>query len=100
VWQNAGVELMEAKRLVFVGYSLPNADFEFRQLLSRMVHQDALVEVVLYEGSSDNDKRRFRAEQDRYRQFFGKRDLRFFSTGVVDYVNALAALAAPGELAG
>ena len=37
VWQNAGVEIMEAERLVFIGYSLPHADFEFRQLLSRMV---------------------------------------------------------------
>jgi hypothetical protein len=91
VWQNAGVELMEAKRLVFIGYSLPNSDFEFRQLLSRMVHQDAAVAVVLYEGPTDDDKRRFKAEQDRYRQFFGSRDLRFHGTGVVDYVNALVA---------
>lgn len=89
IWQNAGVELMEAKRLVFIGYSLPNADFEFRQLLSRMVHRAAKVDVVLYEGPSDDDKRRFKAEQDRYRQFFGKRPLQFHSTGVVDYVNAL-----------
>lgn len=89
IWQNAGVELMEAKRLVFIGYSLPNADFEFRQLLSRMVHRDAQVDVVLYEGPSDDDKRRFKAEQDRYRQLFGKRPLQFHSKGVVDYVNAL-----------
>lgn len=41
VWQNAGVELMEAARLVFIGYSLPHADFEFRQLMSRMVRHDA-----------------------------------------------------------
>jgi hypothetical protein len=93
VWQNAGVELMEAKRLVFIGYSLPHADFEFRQLLSRMVHRDAEVDVVLYEGSDDDAKRRYRAEQDRYRQFFGNRRLRFYSAGVVDFVNTLVVAA-------
>ena len=45
IWQNAGVEIMEARRLVFVGYSLPQADFEFRQLISRMVHKHAKIEV-------------------------------------------------------
>lgn len=89
VWQNAGVEVMEAKRLVFICYSLPHADFEFRQLLSRMIHRDAIVEVVLYEGKDEHAKRRYRAEVDRYRQFFGDRDLRFHSTGVIDFVKAL-----------
>ena len=88
VWQNAGVELMEARRLVFIGYSLPHADFEFRQLLSRMVHRDATIEVVLFEGASDDDKRRYRDEQERYRQFFGSRVLRFHSNGVIDFVKA------------
>jgi hypothetical protein len=37
IWQNAGIELAEAEELIFIGYSLPQADFEFRQLLSRMV---------------------------------------------------------------
>jgi hypothetical protein len=86
VWQNASVELMEARRLVFIGYSLTQADFEFRQLLSRMVHKDAAVDVVLFEGPSDEDKRRFKTETDRYRQFFGRRALQFHSKGAVDFV--------------
>jgi len=88
VWQNAGVELMEARRLVFIGYSLPNADFEFRQLLSRMVHKDAAIDVVLYEGSSEDAKRRFRAEKDRYSQFFGDRQLQFHPSGAVRFVES------------
>ena len=35
VWQNAAIELSEAMRIVFIGYSLPAADFEIRQLLAR-----------------------------------------------------------------
>jgi hypothetical protein len=89
VWQNAGVEIMEAERLVFIGYSLPHADFEFRQLLSRMVRRDARVEVVLYQGASQDDRRRYDSEVERYRQFFGARDIRFHDSGVVQYVNAL-----------
>jgi hypothetical protein len=88
VWQNAGVELMEARRLVFIGYSLPHADFEFRQLLSRMVHKDAVVDVVLHEGSTDDAKRRYEAEKDRYCQFFGDRQLNFHPSGAVEFVKS------------
>ena len=89
VWQNAGLEIMEAERLVFIGYSLPYADFEFRQLLSRMVRRDAGVEVVLYKGASEEDRRCYDGEVERYRQFFGARDIHFHDSGVEDYVGAL-----------
>lgn len=89
VWQNAGVELMEARRLVFIGYSLPQADFEFRQLLSRMVHKDAIVDVVLHKGKGADARRRYEAEEERYRQFFGDRSLIFHASGVVDFVAAV-----------
>jgi hypothetical protein len=94
VWQNAGVELMEARRLVFIGYSLPNADFEFRQLLSRMVHRDAVVDVVLRKGKGADARRRYEAEEERYRQFFGGRKLIFHSAGVEDFVKTHIADAA------
>lgn len=92
VWQNAGVELMEARHLVFIGYSLPQADFEFRQLLSRMVHRDATVDVVLFEGSSEEQKQHYSAEKDRYEQFFGTRNIKFHSGGVIEYVRRLVGL--------
>jgi hypothetical protein len=97
VWQNAGVELMEARRLVFIGYSLPHADFEFRQLLSRMVHQDATIDVVLYEGPSEDDKRQYRVEQDRYRQFFGDRRITLHARGVMDFVKIHTAMGSEWE---
>jgi hypothetical protein len=82
VWQNAAIELMEARRLVFIGYSLPHADFEFRQLLSRMVHKDAKIEVVLW-GKSEN----YEAERERYESFFSKHSLEFFPEGAEAYVS-------------
>jgi len=42
IWQNAGIELSEASKVVFIGYSLPAADFEIRQLLSRFLVDDKI----------------------------------------------------------
>jgi len=86
VWQNAGLELMEATKLVFIGYSLPYADFEFRQLLSRMVRPGASIEVVLFRGANPSQ---FESEKQRYEQFFGKRKLNFHDAGVTGYMDKL-----------
>ena len=86
IWQNASVELMEAKRLVFIGYSLPHADFEFRQLLSRMVHAKAKIHVVLYNDGTSDGERRYTEECNRYRQFFGSRKVTFEPDGVAEFV--------------
>lgn len=48
IWHNAFIELSEAKRIVFIGYSFPLADFEFRYLLARSVRPDAKIRVVLH----------------------------------------------------
>jgi hypothetical protein len=71
VWQNTCVELMEATEIVFIGYSLPPADFEFRQLLSRFVRRDAVITPVLF----GKDKAAEDA-QNNYRQFFQRYKLR------------------------
>jgi len=82
IWQNAGVELMEARRLVFVGYSLPSADFEFRQLLSRMVHKDTKIEVFLWDRAST-----FSDEEKRYNDFFSRHDVNVFGGDAVEFVS-------------
>jgi predicted Zn finger-like uncharacterized protein len=89
VWQNVGVELMEARRLVFIGYSLPHADFEFRQLLTRMIWRDAPVDVVLFRGRSEESKKAYKVESERYRQFFSGHRVTFHPAGVEEYTNRL-----------
>ena len=84
VWQNAAVELMEATRLVFIGYSLPESDFEFRQLLSRMVHPKARIESVLWKN--EDAPLPYELEQERYRQFFAGHKVSFESKGVETFV--------------
>ena len=83
IWQNAGIELSEADRVVFLGYSFPEADFELRQLLVRFVRQDAKIEVVLKQQPKDGC---MSAEEARYRAFFGRRELCYFDDGVQNYI--------------
>jgi hypothetical protein len=73
---------MEARRLVFVGYSLASADFEFRQLLSRMVHREATIEVFLW-GAAET----FPEERKRYENFFSQHEVNVFGGGAVEFVS-------------
>lgn len=82
-WHNAYVELREATRVVFIGYSLPEADYHFRTLLRRAIRQTTEIEVILYETDYPPD---FEADYgapaswqsnasfaiDRYRRLFGR----------------------------
>jgi hypothetical protein len=88
IWQNAAIELSEANHIVFIGYSLPQADFEMRQLLARMVREDALIEVVDYLNQNDKDGS-FKKMKDRYLVFFGKRKVTFHSDGASKYIENL-----------
>lgn len=92
-WQIAAIELQEASKILFIGYSFPMTDFEFRQLLARSVRTDAEIDVVLH--SNDEPERfggihkanKFLPEQ-RYKSFFGKRNINFFYEGVENYIDA------------
>lgn len=83
IWQNAGIELSEAERIVFIGYSLPQADFEMRQLLSRMVRPTAKIEVVDYGKRTQS---RIKETMNRYNVFFGDRKPKFFLKGAKHYL--------------
>jgi hypothetical protein len=84
IWQNAGIELSEAKKIVFIGYSLPQADFEMRQLLSRMIDEKTEIEVVDYKDSKDKGAK-FNTLISTYKQFFG-RPIRSFEKGAKNYI--------------
>lgn len=85
IWQNAGIEISEADKLVFIGYSLPNADFEMRQLLSRMTRKHALIEVVDF----CNDGAVKEVRKKHWQKFFGQRNIKFHFKGASQYVSSL-----------
>lgn len=84
IWQNAGIELAEANKVVFIGYSLPSADFEMRQLLSRMIREDAEIEVIDF---GDENNQRIKDTINRYQIFFGKRRITPYFKGAKHYVD-------------
>jgi NAD-dependent SIR2 family protein deacetylase len=91
IWQNAGIELSEASKVVFLGYSLPQADFEFKQLLSRMIRKDAKIEAVLIdkddpETFDKKDNARYQTAGYRYSNFFSGRDITISYDGIGEYI--------------
>lgn len=84
IWDNAGIELAEASKIIFVGYSLPQADFEMRQLLSRMVRDNVEIEVVTYGCPQASGLK------DRYEIFFGKREIKWHQDGARAYFNSIS----------
>lgn len=89
IWQNAGIEISEASRLVFMGYSFPLADFELRQLLARNVRHNASIEVVLSSEDKPVHSTYLSTAENRYRTFFGKRDVKIHYEGVKNYIDSL-----------
>lgn len=91
-WQNAFVELREAEKVVFIGYSLPDADYHFRTLLRRSVRWTTPVKVYLHQN---DDPAKSTAPggifpEARYRQVFCNQDLAFDYTGLEGFVENYA----------
>lgn len=84
IWQNAGIEISEADKIVFIGYSLPQADFEMRQLLSRMTRKNAKIHVVDYHSEGNSMPVR-----KHWLKFFGSREITFSFDGAKSFVDSL-----------
>jgi len=84
-WHNALMDLQQARRIIFVGYSLPLADFEFRYILtkaiagSNMPMKNKKIRAILYPPDNlinlkTNIGKRSKWERDslekRYSDFF------------------------------
>ncbi len=82
IWHNAFLDLQDCGRIVFVGYSFPMADFEFRYILLKSIlgKQFLKIRVVLFPPDPCDGETLWRREevQQRYSQFFGSnRDIDF-----------------------
>lgn len=87
IWQNAGIEISEADKIVFIGYSLPSADFEMRQLLSRMTRKNAKIDVVDF-CAIDNLSLKSEKEKQ-WKSFFGNREVKFHFDGASEYIKTI-----------
>jgi hypothetical protein len=82
IWHNAFLVLQDCDRIVFVGYSFPMADFEFRYILLKSIlgKQSLKIRVVLFPSDPCDGQALWRRDevQQRYSQFFGSnRDIKF-----------------------
>jgi hypothetical protein len=94
-WHNAFVELREADQVIFIGYSLPDADYHFRTLLRRAIRSKTPVKVIL-DTSAEPPKIPSFADSkivypaQRYRQVFRKEQLTFDYDGVEGFAKNFA----------
>jgi hypothetical protein len=74
IWQNIGIELSEATKIVFIGYSLRPEDFYFRFQLLKNIDKDASIYVFDY-----TDKKEA-SDIGKYKRMIEKRYDSFFQT--------------------
>ncbi len=88
MWYHAERLLAEATRWIFIGYSLPEADYELKHLLKsaqlslKHLQRGRRVEVVVLGDAATRDK---------YQRFFGAQLVEFYDGGLAGYVASLPA---------
>jgi hypothetical protein len=92
-WHNAYVNLAEASEIVFIGYSLPDADYHVRTLLRRAIRPEAKIFVVLSRGDEPAKSTPARVRgmfaANRYRAFFSPDRISLDTRGVGPYFEDL-----------
>ena len=91
IWHNAYMDLCRADKVVFIGYSLPEADYHLRTLLKRAIRPGTKIDVVLVK--SDKALRsaklahiKHKYASSRYEAFFGgDKNVKLYFGGVKGY---------------
>ncbi len=107
IWHNAYIDVSEADRLIFIGYSFPDADFEMRCLLKKAVKTNAKITVVLHNGDnpqifindflskgySEEESEKLTAKMQfpevRYKSFFGEDKVEFCYKGLQGFIDEI-----------
>ncbi|MFA7673520.1 MAG: hypothetical protein WCY62_06670 [Clostridia bacterium] len=104
IWHNALIELTEASKVVFIGYSFPDADFEMRCLLKKAIKPETQIEVVLHESddpeyyknilglvpNSNTLLEKLNLPEYRYNSFFCKDMIKFYYNGMGNYLSTMS----------
>ena len=89
LWSAAKKDLRKAKKIVFIGYSLPIADFEIRYLLQQSIPPGIPIDVVLHSDDSptsvNSSHLKSLLPEKRFRDLFVKNELNFFYNGFDSY---------------
>jgi hypothetical protein len=89
-WHNAYVELREASEVIFIGYSLPDADHQVRTLLRRAIRSSATIRVILTSANKSKSRRNESTAAQRFREVFGSKQLKLEYDGVEGFIEKIA----------
>lgn len=70
IWAGASRAIANADEILFIGYSLPSADFDFRYLLKNNVSKNCKIKVILAPGDKPKKSNEFFCVETRYRKLF------------------------------
>jgi NAD-dependent SIR2 family protein deacetylase len=79
IWTNAAIEINEADRIVFIGYSLRPEDYHFRYLLSKSIRPETEVYVFDYERIETLQKDRNKTTEKKFSDFLQLADVKYCS---------------------
>lgn len=65
IWQNAFMQLTQADKVIFIGYSFPLADYELRYFFKKALSKNTKIKAVLHHNDKTN------GTKERYENFFG-----------------------------
>lgn len=89
LWGTAASEIRSATHIMFLGYSLPIADFDFRYMLQRNVPQTAVIDVILYKDANPEQTEleclKCLLPEKRYKDAFPKNEINFHYNGFGSY---------------
>lgn len=86
IWSRAEKNLSRSDHWIFIGYSLPEADFEIKHLLkaaelqTHQINNGRKIDVVILNDDYTKGK---------YEKYFGKDRINVFNNGLIEYVNKL-----------
>lgn len=83
IWKKAEYELNMANKIIFLGYSLPIADFEIRYLLKKNIDKKTKIDVVLIE--TDKPDANNNSPEFRFKSLFSKNEIEFHYNGFNNY---------------
>lgn len=89
IWRKAEITLMKAKRIIFCGYSFPDADIHIKYLLKRVeVNRGSTPDIFIFNdhvGKTDETKNQ---EKERYERFFSeKQKVKYLDKSFQDFCN-------------
>lgn len=99
IWHNAYLDLCEATEVIFIGYSLPDADFELKYILKKALSPHAKIKVILHKyddpqyyehllfkcPNADVIKNKLNLPENRYNTFFANHDIDFDYNGIESF---------------